>query len=212
MYHIYMMNYMTTSISSHIASAILNTDVHSSPYEWMHIENIFPDEYFKLLKSTPLEEVQHMLVNEFNDPNIMNAVCKKFLDAPKNGDTIQGIYAFWQTHGTGYTLKPHEDGPSRIFTFTIYLPDNNDYPEAGTAIYEVNEDTREYKTIDIVPYQMNSAMLIAPYNHRTWHGVDMLTKPIKRDSIVLVFANHEWKEGKVHYADWKAGVTVNHAI
>ena len=164
------------------------------------------------LKSTPLEKVQHMLVNDFNDRNVMSAVCEKFVNAPKNGDTIKSIYAFWQTHGTGYTLKPHEDGPSRIFTFTIYLPDNDEYPDAGTAIYEVDEANREYKTVGMMPYLMNSAMLIAPYTKRTWHGVNMLTKPIKRDSIVLVFANHEWAEGKVHYAKWKAGVNVNHAI
>lgn len=203
---------MGSTQSKHIASAIRNTGMNSDPYEWMHIRSIFPDDYFKLLKSIPLEEVQHMLVNDFNDIDVMSAVCEKFVDTPKNGDIIQSIYAFWQTHGAGYTLKPHEDGPSRIFTFTIYLPDNDDYPEAGTAIYEVNEEIREYKTVGMMPYLMNSAMLICPFNKRTWHGVNMLTKPIKRDSIVLVFANHEWAEGKVHYADWKAGVNVNHVI
>lgn len=203
---------MATKQSDHIANAINSTNINTSPYEWMHITNLFTDDYFKLLKSTSLEKVQHMLVDDFNDEKVMSAVCNKFSNSPKNGDTIKSIYAFWQTHGTGYTLKPHEDGPSRIFTFTIYLPDNDDYPEAGTAIYEVDEEKREFNTVGMMPYVMNSAMLIAPYTKRTWHGVNMLTKPIKRDSIVLVFANHEWAEGKVHYADWKAGVNVNHVI
>lgn len=203
---------MTTTISKYISTSISNAVLNDDPYEWMHINNIFPPEYFKQLKSLPLTEVQRMLVEDFNDPDVMKAVCTKFIDAPKNGDIIKSVYAFWQTHGTGYTLKPHEDGPSRIFTFTIYLPDNDDYPDAGTAVYEVNEKTRDYKTVGMMPYLTNSAMLIAPCTKRTWHGVNMLTKPIKRDSIVLVFANHEWAPGKVHYADWKSGVNVDYVI
>lgn len=203
---------MPSSNSSHIASAIRNTILNSEPYEWMHIRKLFSKEYYQKLKSSSPKDIQNMLINDFNDTDVMNAVCEKFVDAPKNGDTIQSIYAFHQTHGMGYTLKPHEDGPSRIFTFTIYLADNDDYPEAGTAVYEVDEETREYKTVGMMPFLVNSAMLIAPYTKRTWHGVNMLTKDIERESVVLVFANHPWEEGKVHYANWKAGVNVNHVI
>lgn len=201
---------MTTPISEHIANAIDNTVLKTSPYEWMHINGIFPDSYFKRLKTEPLEKVQHMLVEDFNDDRVFKAVTDKFVNAPTNSNTIQSVYAFWQTHGKGYSLKPHEDGASRIFTFTIYLPDDDNYPEAGTAVYEVDEKTREYKTVGMMPYLMNSAMLIAPYTKRTWHGVNMLTNDIKRDSVVLVFGNHKWGKGEVHYADWKAGVTVNY--
>lgn len=203
---------MTTPISEHIANAISNTYIESVPYEWMHIRDIFPSDYYAKLKSEPLDKVQHMLVEDFNDDRVFKAVSDKFIDAPKNGDEIKSVYAFWQTHGKGYTLKPHEDGPSRLFTFTIYLADNDDYPDAGTAVYEVNEETREYKTVGMMPYLMNSAMLIAPFNKRTWHGVNMLTQDIKRDSVVLVFGNHAWNSGEVHYAKWKAGTTVSYAI
>ena len=203
---------MTTKISKHIASAISNTKVTMDPYEWMHIENIFPEDYYKLLKSTPLAQAQEMLVDDFNDEDIFKAVIEKFKTAPLNSDIIKSVYAFWQSHGKGYTLKPHEDGTARIFTFTIYLPENDDYPEAGTSVYEVNEETKEYKTVGMIPYVSNSAMLIAPCSKRTWHGVDMLKHDIKRDSVVLVYGNHEWKKGEMHYADWKAGTNINYVI
>jgi len=203
---------MTTSNTKYIVNALQKSNINILPYEWMHIENIFSDEYYKLLKSTPLEEVQKMLIDDFNDPDVFDTVIEKFTGAPLNGDTINSIYAFWQSHGKGYTLKPHEDGETRIFTFTIYLADNNDYPEAGTAVYEVNENTKEYKTVSMIPYTMNSAMLIAPCKKRTWHGVNMLEHNIKRDSIVLVFATHKWEPGQMHYADWKSGISVTHVI
>ena len=39
---------MATKQSDHIANAIKSTDVNTSPYEWMHIKNLFTDDYFKI--------------------------------------------------------------------------------------------------------------------------------------------------------------------
>ena len=83
-------------------------------------------------------------------------------------------------------------------------------PEAGTAVYEVDRHTKQYKTIGMMPYLRNSCMIICPYDMLTWHGVNMLTEDLNRDSTVIVFSALEWNNKQMHYAEWKPGDTVNY--
>jgi hypothetical protein len=203
---------MLSSVQSHVLEALTNTTVEFNNYEYLCIKNLFPEEFYAELKSLPMPEVSKKVHEVFVNEDFVKLLFEKFKASPKRSEVIKSIYAFWQSHGVGYTLKPHVDSFPRVFTMTVYLADNDDAPNAGTAVYEVNSSTKEYKTVGMMPYLRNSCMIICPYEKLTWHGVDMLTDDISRDSVVVVFSAQEWNDKQMHYADWKPGVTVNYGI
>jgi hypothetical protein len=203
---------MLSSIKSHVVESLQNTVTEFNNYEYLCIKNLFPEDFYNELKSLSMQEASKRVHEVFINEDFVNLLFEKFNKSPKRSTLIKSIYAFWQQHGVGYTLKPHVDSFPRVFTMTVYLADNDNTPNAGTAVYDVNRSTKEYKTIGMMPYLRNSCMIICPYDNLTWHGVDMLTDNIKRDSIVVVFSAQEWNETQMHYADWKPGVTVNYGI
>lgn len=203
---------MLSSIKSHVVESLRNTAIEFNNYEYLCIKNLFPEDFYNELKSLSMQEASKRVHEVFINEDFVNLLFEKFNKSPKRSTLIKSIYAFWQQHGVGYTLKPHVDSFPRVFTMTVYLADNDNTPNAGTAVYDVNRSTKEYKTIGMMPYLRNSCMIICPYDNLTWHGVDMLVDDIKRDSIVVVFSAQEWNETQMHYADWKPGVTVNYGV
>lgn len=203
---------MLSSVKSHVVESLRNTAIEFNNYEYLCIKNLFPEDFYNELKSLSMQEASKQVHEVFINEDFVNLLFEKFNKSPKRSTLIKSIYAFWQQHGVGYTLKPHVDSFPRVFTMTVYLADNDNTPNAGTAVYDVNRSTKEYKTIGMMPYLRNSCMIICPYDNLTWHGVDMLVDDIKRDSIVVVFSAQEWNETQMHYADWKPGVTVNYGV
>ena len=203
---------MLSSVKSHVVESLRNTAIEFNNYEYLCIKNLFPEDFYNELKSLSMQEASKQVHEVFINEDFVNLLFEKFNKSPKRSTLIKSIYAFWQQHGVGYTLKPHVDSFPRVFAMTVYLADNDNTPNAGTAVYDVNRSTKEYKTIGMMPYFRNSCMIICPYDNLTWHGVDMLVDDIKRDSIVVVFSAQEWNETQMHYADWKPGVTVNYGV
>jgi len=199
-------------VKSHTVNSLRNTEIEFSDYYYMTIMDLFPEDFYQKLKSLDIKESQNIVHEIFCNKDFVTLLSEKFKSASRRSDTIKSVYAFWQRHTAGYTLKPHVDSYPRVFTMTVYLADNNDVPEAGTAVYRVNKETKEYETIGMMPYLRNSCMVICPYDELTWHGVNMLEKDIDRDSVVVVFSAEEWNENQLHYADWKPGKTVDYEL
>ena len=195
---------------NHIAKRLLDAPMRTEGgFEWLHVSNLVPDEVYKQIKNTGGTEGSKMLLELFDDPDIVKALYSRWTDT--RSDTIQSIYTFWQRASAGYSLKPHEDGWPRVFTFAFYFPDNNDNPEAGTAIYEVDPITKQYNTVAVGSYEENSATIVAPNYGVSWHGVNLIENKINRESAVIVFSAEPWDEGQLHYADWKPGKNTNYA-
>lgn len=193
----------------HIADRIQKTELDTrGGYPWMTVTDFLPADLYENIR---INQDCQQLLDAHDDPNIVKALYSKFNDYPIRQDSIQSIYTFWQSTGAGYSLKPHEDSWPRVFTIVYYFPDDDTYPEAGTAIYEVDEDKRDYTTVATSPYLPNTATIIAPDTGRTWHGVDLIQRQVSRQSAVLVFSAEEWTPAQLHYADWKSGRTVNYA-
>lgn len=205
-------NNMLSDIKAHTVNSLHNTEVEYNDFYYMTIKNLFPEEFYQKLKSIDITEVDKMVHEVFCNEEFVKLLAEKFKNAPRRSDHIKSVYAFWQRHTAGYTLKPHVDSYPRVFTMTVYLAENDDVPEAGTAVYSVNKEVRSYETIGLMPYLRNSCMVICPYDELTWHGVNMLTTDINRDSVVVVFSAEEWNENQLHYATWKPGETVNYVL
>lgn len=176
-------------------------------YPWMHVTDFLPDEQYKKIAQARSAQA---LVDAYDDPAIVSALYEKFSGHNVRQSNIRSIYAFWQSSGAGYSLKPHEDSWPRVFTIVFYFAEDDSYPEAGTSIYEVDEKQRTYRTVATAPYLPNSASIIAPETGKSWHGVDLIKRPVDRQSAVLVFSAEEWNSNQLHYADWKPGKTVNY--
>jgi len=199
-------------VQQYTLSRLQDTDVKYNTYQFMCIPDLFPEDFYNEIKNSKLEDASALVHSVFNSEEFTKELFRKFSDSPKRSETIRSIYSFHQSHGRGYTLKPHVDSYPRVFTMTVYLANDNKTPEAGTAVYSVDKNTKQWKTIDMMPYLKNSCMIICPYDDLTWHGVNILEKDIDRDSIVVVFSAEKWNESQIHYAEWKPGKTVNYGI
>jgi len=196
----------------HALASLNATELTRSDFNYLMIHDLFPEDFYQQLKQLPVEETDEIVHSVFNHEPFVQALAHKFEDSPRRSDTIRSVYAFWQRAGAGYTLKPHVDSYPRVFTMTVYLADDNDTPEAGTAAYRVDRSTRTWETIGMMEYLRNSCMIISPYDDLTWHGVNLIEKDIVRDSVVLVYSAEEWNESQMHYANWKPGETVNYVL
>lgn len=194
----------------HTVSALRNAKVEKNNFEWIAIQDLFPNDVYEELMSSGLQEASEKILEIFDNPNFVKLLYDKFHNSPVRSDLISSIYTFWQQSGAGYSLKPHCDSYPRVFTMTVYLADDDDHPEAGTAIYLVNEKTKYYKTMAVAPYLKNSCKIIAPYDNLTWHGVNLIETDVNRKSVVTVFSDQEWDENQLHYATWKPGRTVKY--
>lgn len=204
--------YDLKQVQQHTVAALAATDIEKLDYQYMTIKDLFPEEFYSQLTKLEMSEIAHIVCNVFANEDFAVALKQKFAESPIRSETIKSVYAFWQSHGTGYTLKPHVDSFPRVFTMTVYLAENDDHPEAGTSVYAVDTNTREYETVGLMPYLRNSTMVICPYDMLTWHGVEMLEADIDRRSVVVVFSAQDWNKDQMHYAEWKPGVTVNYEL
>lgn len=191
-------------------SEVSVADLPITKVEWIEMFPLFEDHFYDELMAMPNEERAQVLVEKMNDERLVQMLFSKFGTFGLRSDVIRSIYAFGQTHGIGYTLKPHVDSYPRVFNMVFHFAEDDNVPEAGTAIYDVkNFETKEYETYATAKYLRNSCTILCLNTH-SWHGVDMLMKDIKRDSVVVVFSAEEWNETQMHYADWKPGITVNY--
>jgi len=191
-------------------SAMIVENYETTKMEWLFIEPMISEEMYTELLSISGPDRAARLVDIFNDEEIIQLLYQKFANTEVRSDTIKSIYAFHQVHGAGYTLKPHVDSYPRVFTVVMYFAKDNDTPEAGTVVYNIIDiEKKEYETSGIAPFRRNSGMIISPTDS-SWHGVDMLTKELERESVVLVFSAEPWNDSQMHYADWKPGVTVDY--
>lgn len=191
-------------------SEVSVADLSITKIEWIELCSLFEEDFYNELIAMPNEERAHVLVEKMNDKRLVQMLFSKFGTFGLRSDVIRSIYAFGQTHGIGYTLKPHVDSYPRVFNMVFHFAVDDNAPEAGTAIYDIkNFETKEYKTYATAKYLRNSATVLCLNTH-SWHGVDMLMKDIKRDSVVVVFSAEEWNENQIHYAEWKPGITVNY--
>ena len=193
-------------------STLTNTPIRKNDYEWVYLENLFSEETYNQLLELDNQKLSEVMLEVFDNHEWIALLSQKFQNSPKRSDSIKSIYTFWQEAGAGYSLKPHEDSFPRVFTMTLYFPDNNDAPEAGTAIYRVNTHNKDYETIAVAPFLRNSGKIIAPYEGLTWHGVNLVEKDIRRRSVVVVFSAQEWNENQLHYSEWKPGRTVEYQV
>lgn len=197
--------------TEHAIERIKNSQVSTTGgYPWIHVTDLLPHDHYDEIAKTAGTAGSKMLVDVFDSPEIVKALYNKFSDWPVRTDEIKSIYAFWQSTGAGFSLKPHEDSWPRVFTFAYYFAQDDKCPEAGTAIYKVDPDNKTYETLEVAPYLPNSATIFAPDTGATWHGVNLIKEKIDRQSAVIVFSAEEWNENQLHYADWKPGRTVSY--
>ena len=89
----------------------------------------------------------------------------------------------------GYMIAPHTDSPSKIITFLIYLPENNENIEMGTSLYvPKNSDFRSdkatqydfhlFKEVKKMPFKRNFAFGFVK-NDRSFHGRPQINKEFK---------------------------------
>ena len=197
-------------IQDHTVKALNQSPKQIDGYEWYSIADMFPDAVFQRLLEQDANDTAAEMLDIFDNEEYVDALFAKFNASPLRSQKISSIYTFPQSSGPGYTLKPHVDSYPRVFTMTVYLAPNNDYASAGTSIYKVNRETRDWTTLGTAPFLRNYAKVIAPYDDLTWHGVDLITDPVERRSVVVVFSDQEWNETQLHYADWKPGRTVEY--
>jgi len=194
----------------HTVDALRRSRIEKDGFEWVAIQNLFPDDVYQELMGCNLQTASEHILEIFDNPNFVKLLFEKFRDSPLRSDLISSIYTFWQRAGAGYSLKPHCDSYPRVFTMTVYLADDDSSPEAGTAIYSVDKFTKKYETLAVAPFVRNSCKIIAPYDNLTWHGVNLIKEPVDRKSVVTVFSDQEWDENQLHYATWKPGRTVKY--
>ena len=199
----------------HAASRIsLSVLDHRGGYPWLTVKDILPDDVNQQIKSQNVMRLAggRMLVDVFDNPHVIRSLYKVFgeCDYPIRSDRIRSIYVQSQTTGPGHSLRPHEDAWPRVFTMIYYFPEDNSYPLAGTAIYEVDESTRTYKTVATSPYQINTATIMVPCTGHGWHGVDLITRPVNRQSAVIVFDAEPWDENNQDYHHTPYGRTVDY--
>lgn len=197
-------------IQAHTVRALNQSPKQTDGFEWFSIADIFPDDVFQRLLEQDANETAAEMLEIFDNPEFVAALFSKFYNSPLRSKKISSIYTFPQSSGAGYTLKPHVDSYPRVFTMTVYLAPNNDYASAGTAVYEADRATRTWRTLGTAPFLRNYAKVIAPYDDLTWHGVDLITDPVERRSVVVVFSDQTWDESQLHYAEWKPGRTVEY--
>lgn len=207
-----MTNWDYNKIQKHTIDALDQSVVNNNNFEWISIVNLFPADYYNYLINLDNKDLSQEVLEVFDNEDFVKLLYRKFANSKKRSNTISSIYTFWQVAGSGYSLKPHVDSYPRVFTMTLYFPQDNNNPQAGTAIYDVDYNTREYQTLAVSPFLKNSCKIIAPYDDVTWHGVNLLHEDIQRKSVVCVFSDQEWNKQQLHYADWKPGRTVSYGV
>lgn len=198
------------ALQDRTVKVLQNTPNSSYNFEWCCMDNLFPEEDYERFRTQSLQQTSQDMLDIFDNEEFVKTLFEKFSNSKLRSDVISSIYTFHQVSGAGYSLKPHCDSYPRVFTMVVYLADDNDYPEYGTAIYSVDRAARTYETVDMSPFVRNSAMIFPPYDNETWHGVNMNEQPLERKSIVVVFSAEEWNENQLHYAEWKPGRTVKY--
>jgi hypothetical protein len=94
----------------------------------------------------------------------------------------------------GYKIRPHPDAASKIVTFQLYLPTDNEHASVGTIVYKSRIDRNHDMWFDKYtqfPFVRNSGYSFA-VTKNSWHGVEEVdTKDsfIRNSLMVIFYAN-----------------------
>jgi hypothetical protein len=99
----------------------------------------------------------------------------------------------------GYAIKPHPDTRRKVLTVLIYMPENDDHPELGTAVYKISPmGVFHWKSYGLVkekvaPFKRNTGfafVVIHPAHNllnTSWHGREVIS--IKNDKPRMTLLN-----------------------
>jgi len=119
----------------------------------------------------------------FQDKRITSHIEKVF------GTNLKGTYLrieFAQDID-GFWLEPHTDLGVKLFTFLLYLSDDQRHADLGTDIYDA-----EKRHVGRSPFAPNGAMVFVPSNI-TYHGFEPRPIPGVRKSVVINYVTNEWR-------------------
>lgn len=186
----------SSSIGKKIAQRILESKIHTSPYDYIYVEDIFPDSVY--------EEIKRMLPVDYEEiertrgtrgyPKRFTAKVPAYIDLMLTGEVREAICHKFGTVGAlsrdlllirdqpGYAIAPHTDSVNKVISGLFYLPDDNSLISEGTSIFTPKEvgfecpDGRHYKFEDFdkvwtAPFKRNSLFLFKRTNN-SFHGVE----------------------------------------
>ena len=196
----------------HIVNCINNTELQHVNFDFLYLENLFPDDFYSELINLTQTEWTPRVFPLFNNREVTSAFGEKFKNTPKRSNHVRGMYTFPATHSTGYTLKPHVDSYPKIMTLAIFLAKDRNHPESGTAIYDVSfKHGWSYNTVYTAPFLPNTGMIFCGMDDLTWHGVDMCKTDLVRNSVVIQWLAEPWAGNKYNNG-WQIGVDCDYEI
>jgi len=172
-------------------------DHHPWPWEHWYIKDFFSTDYLQHFKCILPEDLNPDLVYDTNRSalRITRDACAKFpflekivqfFQKPENVNFLEQlsepgllkdsyVRVDYTVDHPGYELKPHLDRHSKLFTFQVYLPEQEE--EWGTEVYDEN-----MTLCGTVPFMRNCGWFTFPRlgEKPKWHGV---TRPVTRDRI-----------------------------
>lgn len=111
---------------------------------------------------------------------------------------------------SGYKISPHTDTKvgnyrRKLLSMLIYLPDDNNFPHAGTELYKktirfngikpsdkqiIQNGLSKHNSFRIVkqaPYIKNNCIIFKPERNKTWHGVSKVKDNISRKTLQIFY-------------------------
>ena len=87
----------------------------------------------------------------------------------------------------GFWLEPHTDLGVKLFTFLLYLSNDNNHADLGTDIYDADK-----KHVGCSPFVPNTAMVFVPSNN-TYHGFEPRKIEGVRKSVIINYVTNAWR-------------------
>jgi hypothetical protein len=96
---------------------------------------------------------------------------------------------------TNYALGPHTDSPTKLVSMLFYLPEADDRPDLGTALYVPKDPNftcpggphhpfELFERVITMPYRRN-ALLAFPKTAQCFHGVEPVTSAATNRDLML---------------------------
>lgn len=143
-------------VEQHIITQLEQAIIHQSPYQYMYLKNVFPDDFYQELMAalpgdeqylslqqargtsgyperfvceTPSDPIWKRLEEIMRGGRIKQILCNRFgVDGPK--DEVLLI-----RDRTGYKIGPHTDTPAKIISALFYLPKDESQKPYGTSLF-----------------------------------------------------------------------------
>lgn len=200
------------AIVDSMLKSIEASKVTPTPYKHWFLRHCLPDDVLDTILGLPFEappldgvsgkrELHNNTRKYFDQENMGHfPVCKAFNHAFQSrtvtdrieehfGTNLDGSYLRVEIaqDTDGFWLEPHTDLGVKLFTFLLYLSDDERHAGLGTDIYDA-----EKRHVGRSPFAANAAMVFVPSNI-TYHGFE--ARPIAgvRKSIVINYVTDEWR-------------------